>query len=154
MVNPLGHWLWVPFCARSRTALRGLSGSWGTGFRIPLRGLSGFRFPLGLVVPAHPLRVPVCRSFDFLFFCCFEISGSHCSMVPYRVVFCDIACKIFLSLFLEYVEIFLSDSVSDPINSNVYLSRSFLIFRSVDYDVCRYIVRCHRCGWLLVAHPW
>ena len=52
MVNPLGHWLWVPFCTSSRIPLRGLSGSWGIGFLIPLRGLSGFRVPPGLVVPA------------------------------------------------------------------------------------------------------
>ena len=52
MVNPLGHWLWVPFCTRSRIPLRWLSGFQGIGFRIPLRGLSGFQVPLGLVVPA------------------------------------------------------------------------------------------------------
>ena len=37
-------------------------------------------------------------------------------MVPYRVVFCDIFCQVFLFLFLEYVEMILSDSVSEPIN--------------------------------------
>ena len=35
MVNPLGHWLRIPF---------------GTVLRIPLRGLSGLRVTLGLVV--------------------------------------------------------------------------------------------------------
>ena len=52
MVNPLSHWLCVPFCTRFRIPLRGLSGSWGIRLRIPLRGLSGFWVPLGLVVPA------------------------------------------------------------------------------------------------------
>ena len=49
MVNPLYHWLRVPFCTRSRIPLKGLYGSWEIGFHIPLRGLSGFRVPLGLV---------------------------------------------------------------------------------------------------------
>ena len=53
MVNPIGHWIWVPFCTRSCIPLRMLSRSWGIRFRIPLRGLSGFRVPLGLVVPAN-----------------------------------------------------------------------------------------------------
>ena len=149
MVNPLGHWLWVPFCTISRIPLRGLSGSWGIGLRIPLGGLSGFRVTLVLVVPKHPLTVPVLWSFDFLiFFCCFDISGSHWSMVPYRVVFCVVVCQVFLSLSPEYAGMVLSDSISDPIKYHVYCSRSFLLCHFVDYYVCRCIVRCHRCGWL------
>ena len=41
MVNPLSHWIRDPFCTRSL---------------IPLRGLSGFRVPPGLVVPAAASR--------------------------------------------------------------------------------------------------
>ena len=41
-------------------------------------------------------------------------------MVPYWMVFCDMVCQVFLSLFPEYAEMVLSDSVSDPIKSNVY----------------------------------
>ena len=52
MVNPIGHWLRIPFGTRSRIPFGGLSGFRGIGFRIPLRGLSGFWFPLGMVVPA------------------------------------------------------------------------------------------------------
>ena len=52
MVNPLGHWLWVMFCTSSRFPKRGLSGSQGIGFWVPLRRLSAFRVPPGLVVPA------------------------------------------------------------------------------------------------------
>ena len=55
MVNPLGHWLQVLFCTRSWIPLRGLSGPWGIGFRIPFRVLSVFWFPPGLVVPASQL---------------------------------------------------------------------------------------------------
>ena len=51
MFNPLVHWLWVPFCTIFWIPLRGLSWSWGIGFRIPLRGLFSFRVPPGLVVP-------------------------------------------------------------------------------------------------------
>ena len=65
MFNPLVHCLRVPFCTRSWIPLRGLSGYWVIVFPIPFRGLSGFRVPLGLVVPAHPLPVPVRRSFEF-----------------------------------------------------------------------------------------
>ena len=36
MVNPLIHWLQIPF---------------GNIFQIPLRGISGFKDPPGLVVP-------------------------------------------------------------------------------------------------------
>ena len=53
MVNPLGHWIRVPFCTRSWIPLRRLSWSWGFGFWITVRGLSGFRVPTGLVVPAQ-----------------------------------------------------------------------------------------------------
>ena len=52
MVNPLGHWIQIPFATRFRIPLRGLSRFRGIGFRIPLRGLTGFRVPKGLVVPA------------------------------------------------------------------------------------------------------
>ena len=138
MVNPIGHWLRVPFCTRSRIPLRGLSGSWGIGFRVSLRGLSGFRVSPGLLVPAHPLPV------FYIIFCCFDISGSHCSMVPYWVVFCDIVCQVFLSLFPEYTEMVVSDSISDPIKSHVYCSIYFFVY----YTVCRSIVRCYWFGWL------
>ena len=49
MANPLGHWIWILFGTRFRIPLRGLSGFQGIGFRIPLRVLSGFRFTLRLV---------------------------------------------------------------------------------------------------------
>ena len=61
MVNPLGHWLRVTFCTRS----------W-----IPLRGLSGFQVPPGLVVPAEDVA-------DFL-----GISPNQFSVslnIPYKV---------------------------------------------------------------------
>ena len=64
MVELIVHWLWIPFGNRSLIPLRGLSGFQGIGFQIPLRRLSGFRVPPGLVVPAHPLPVPVFRSFE------------------------------------------------------------------------------------------
>ena len=70
-------------------------------------------------------------------------------MVPHRVVFCDIFCQVFLSFFPEYVEMFLSDSASDPIKSHVYGSIFFLLFCFVDYAVCRCIVCCHR--WTISA---
>ena len=154
MVNTLGHWLRFPFCTSSWIPLRGLSGFRVIGFRIPLGRLSGFRVPPGLLVPAHPLLVLFCRSFEFSmsFFVAFYISGSRCSMVPYRVVFFDIFCQVFLSLFPEYVETVLSDSVFDPIKYHVYCSRHFLPFRSVEYAFCCCIFRCHRCWWLLVSH--
>ena len=63
MVNPLGHWLWVPFCTRSQIPLRVLYRSWGIRFRITLRGLSNFRFPPGLAVPENSLLVPVRQYF-------------------------------------------------------------------------------------------
>ena len=51
MVNPLGQWLQVPFCSRSR---------------IPLRGLSGFRVPWGLVVPSQQAPSPYLDKLIFL----------------------------------------------------------------------------------------
>ena len=56
------------FGTRFRNPLMLLSVSRGTRFRIPLRGLSGLRASLELVVPAHPIPVPVCRSYDFSMF--------------------------------------------------------------------------------------
>ena len=140
MVNPLVHWLRVLFCTRSRIPLRGLSGYWGIGFWIPLSGLSGFLVPPRLVVPAHPIPVPVRLSFEFSisFFLCFDISWYHCSIVPYQEIFCDTVCRVFLSIFPEYLEMVFSDSVSNRIKYHVYCSRYFfLLCRSVDYAVCR-----------------
>ena len=51
MVNPLVHWLRIPFDTILRIPLRGLSRFQGIVFRISLRGLSGFWVTLGLVVP-------------------------------------------------------------------------------------------------------
>ena len=67
MVNSLGHWLRVPFCTRYRITLRRLSGSWEIGFRIPFRGLAGFRVPQGLVVPENYLfyRSPLTTILNF-----------------------------------------------------------------------------------------
>ena len=50
MVNPLCHWIRIPFGTRLRISLRGFSSFQGIEFRIPLRGLSGFRVTTGLVV--------------------------------------------------------------------------------------------------------
>ena len=55
MVNPLGHWIRVPFCTRSHIPLRGLSGSWGIRLQIPFRVLSGFQVPPGLVFLANKI---------------------------------------------------------------------------------------------------
>ena len=43
----------------------GLSDFQGIGSRIPLRELSGFQATPALVVPEHPITVPVCRFFEF-----------------------------------------------------------------------------------------
>ena len=51
MVNHIRHWLWVPFCNITWIALRGLHRFRGIGFRIPLRGISGFQVTMGLVIP-------------------------------------------------------------------------------------------------------
>ena len=51
MVNPLGHWVQIMFGTRYRIPLRGLSGFWVIGLLVPLRGLSGFLVPPVLVVP-------------------------------------------------------------------------------------------------------
>ena len=56
MVNPLGHWLQIPFSTSSRIPLRGLYRFRVIGLQIPLWGLSGFRPPPGLVVPAGFLQ--------------------------------------------------------------------------------------------------
>ena len=58
MVNPLGHWLQIPFGTITWISLMGISGFRGIGFQISLRGLSCFRVPPGLVVPAYPFPVP------------------------------------------------------------------------------------------------
>ena len=47
-------------------------------------------------------------------------------MLLYWVVFCDIVCQVFLSLFLEYVEMVLSDYFFDPIKYHVYCTRYFI----------------------------
>ena len=52
MVNPIGHWLRIQFGTRFRIPLRGLSGFRRIGFRILLRGLFGFQVPPKLVVTA------------------------------------------------------------------------------------------------------
>ena len=68
MVNPLVYWRRVPLCTRSWIPLMGLSKSLGIWLLIPLRGLSVFWVPPGLLVPSHTLLVPVFRSFQFFVF--------------------------------------------------------------------------------------
>ena len=51
-----------------------------------------------------------------------------CYIVSYRVVFCDIVRQVFLSIFPEYVEIVLLNSVFGPIKSRVDCLRYFLVF--------------------------
>ena len=59
MVNPLGHWLWILFGTRFRIPLRGLSGFRGVGLQIPLKGLSGFWVTPGLVVTVETYHVEI-----------------------------------------------------------------------------------------------
>ena len=101
--------------------------------------------------PSTGTSLPVFWVF-YVFFCYFDIPGSHFSMVPYRVVFYDIVCQVFLSLFPEYAEMISPDSVSDPIKYHVYRSIYFMLWLYVEYSVCWCIVSWHRCWWYLVAH--
>ena len=48
-------------------------------------------------------------------------------MDPYQVVFCDIVYQVFIFLFPEYVEMILSDSVSDGINL-MYIARDLFCY--------------------------
>ena len=64
------------------------------------------------------------------------------------MVFCDIVCQVFLSLFPEYVAMVLSDSVSDPIKYHVNCLRSFffsvlltMLFAAV-FSVATYVGGC------------
>ena len=77
MVSPIDHWLRIAFGTIYWITFRGLSGFWGIGSRIPLRVLYGLTVPLVLVVPAHPLPVPVRQSFEFSmsFFIAFTYLG-------------------------------------------------------------------------------
>ena len=65
IVNPLVHWLRIPFGTGFRIPLIGLFSFQGIGFQFPLRGLSGFGVTPGLVVPEHPLPVTLFWSFEF-----------------------------------------------------------------------------------------
>ena len=65
MINHRDHWLRILFSNRFRISLSRLSGFQGFGFRFPLKGLSSFQVTLALVVPEHPVPVPVCRYFYF-----------------------------------------------------------------------------------------
>ena len=58
MVNPIDHWLWIPFGTGFQIPLMGLSSFRGIGSWISLRGLSGYRVTLGLVVPALEPIIP------------------------------------------------------------------------------------------------
>ena len=55
MVNPLGHWICIPFGNKLQIPLTVLSYSQVIGFRIPLRGFSGFQVTPGLAVLAIQL---------------------------------------------------------------------------------------------------
>ena len=133
------------FVTRLRIPLSGFGGC------IPysLRGLSSFRVTPVLVVPAHPLLVPIFRSFEFfMYFLWFKISWLHSYMVPYLLVFCDMIRPVFLFFFPEYVEIILSYSVAYPIKSYVYCSRYFLFSHSIHNVICQCVVGCLCCWWL------
>ena len=107
MVNPIGHWIRVPFCTRSRIPLRGLSGFRGIGFWITLRGLSGFRVPLGLVVPAQSVcscgsvLVPIIFSFTGSTVMALGDPPTMSPTISFQIQFCEITfifvCWIFSS---------------------------------------------------------
>ena len=65
MIKPFSYWFRVTFGTGFRIPLMGLSGLQETGLRIPLIGLYGFRATPGFLFPAHPILVPVFRYFDF-----------------------------------------------------------------------------------------
>ena len=125
----------------------------GIGFRIPLRGLSGYRVPLGLLVPAHLLLVPVSRYFEFSMSFFDALTYLGLIALWYHIGWCSVTTRyVFLSLFLEYVEMVLSDYNSYLINSHVCCSRSFLFRNLIENSVCVCVVRLQQCWWLLVAH--
>ena len=136
-VNPLVHWIHMPFSNRFRILFRGLNGFRGIGFRIPLRGLFGFWVTPGLLYIALDV-----------FFFGFKISWLHSYVLPYWVVFCDIIRHIcFRSFFPEYIDFFLY-SVNYPIKSHVYFSRLFMFCQSIHDAIYISVVSCHWCWWL------
>ena len=138
MVNSLGNWLMIYFGTIFQIIFRASSWFLGIGVLIPLRGLTWGLFHTTLLWSQFTSLL----SFLCLF-CWFSISWSHCSVVPYWVVFCDIICHVFLSLVPEYVEFFLLYYVSDPITSHVYWSGYLFFCRSIDEAVWRCIFHWH-----------
>ena len=155
MVNPPVHWLQVTLFTRSRITLRELSRSWGIVFWIPLRRLSGFQVPLGLVFPAHPLLLPGWRSFEFSI--SFFVALTNLGLIA---LWCHIGWY-FVASFARFsppssqnVEMVLLYSVSDPIKFHAYYSISLVLFYSIEYVFCRCIIHGRRCWWLLVDRFW
>ena len=91
--------------------------------------------------------------FFCVFFCWFQIYWSHSSVVPYWMVFCDITRQVFLSSFLEYVEMILTYSIAYPIKYHVYCSGCFLFCSSIHDCILRCVVRCHLCALFEIWNP-
>ena len=150
MVNPLDHWFRVPFGTRLRIPLMGLSGFRGEYILDPPEGIIWFPGWPGIGSYGTPFSgssSPVFWIF-YVFFCCFQTYWPHSSVVPYRVVFCDIICQVFISFFPEYLEMILSYSVAYPIKSHVYCSGYFLFCRSIHDTTCCCVVTWHWRWWL------
>ena len=133
MVNPLDHWFRVLFGSRFQIPLRGLPDFQRTGFQMLLRGLYGFCVTPGFLVQVHYLPIPFWQSFEFsFFFCWFQISWLHSSVVTYRVIFCDLIRQVFLFHYRELVEMILLYSFTYPIKS----------YYSIHTAICRCVVSC------------
>ena len=154
MANPLRHWFRVLFGTRFRIPSRVLSRFQGTRFWIPFRGLSVLRTTPEFLVLAHPRLVLVCRSFDFsmFFFFWFQQYWLHRSVMPNRVVFCEIVYQVFLSFLTEYVKMIFSYSVAHPIKSHIYCYGPFFFGCSINDAIWYCVVCCHWHWWLWVAH--
>jgi hypothetical protein len=66
-------------------------------------------------------------------------------------MFCVIIAEIFTSWTPINVELFLADSVGQPMVSHIHCFRSFLFDSFVDDAVCSGVIRSQRCRGLCVA---
>ena len=77
-------------------------------------------------------------------------------MVLYWVVFCDIIREVFLYLLLEYAEMILSYSDSDPIKSHIYCYGPFCFdvpFTMMFAAALSVSTGAGGCNWPISARP-
>ena len=114
---------------------------------VPTRGPSVRRVLVGVRV-THPRSARKVQADE----CLGQICGSHILVMGQGKVFGEIISLIFVAGFSINVEVFLYDTVADPMVAHVEGARTLSANGVVGDAVGRRVIGDDRCGWLRMFH--